>query len=60
MFNVQYLGCNELELQERMRHQSLKSVICYFRPTISDAIKIKTDFAKSLYEIFPDLLKDVN
>lgn len=55
MFNIQYLGCKELELKERMRHNSLQSIAYYFRPTTSDAIKIKTDFTKSLYEIIPEL-----
>lgn len=55
MFNVQYLGCKELELKERMRHNSLQSVACYFKPTTSDAIKVKTDFTKSLYEVIPEL-----
>lgn len=55
MFNIQYLNCKEIELKERMRHSSLQSVTCYFRPTISDAIKVKTDFTKSLYDIIPEL-----
>lgn len=57
MFNVQYLGCKELELKERMRHSNLQSVACYFRPTTSDAIKVKTEFTKSLYEVIPELNK---
>lgn len=55
MFNVQYLNCKEIELAERMRHKSILSVYKYYRPTVSDQIKIKTEFAKSLYELIPDL-----
>lgn len=55
MFNVQYLNCKELELKERMRHSNLQSVACYFRPTTSDAIKVKTEFTKSLYQVIPEL-----
>lgn len=58
MFNVQYLNCKELELKERMRHNSLQSVASYFRPTTSDAIKLKTDFTESLYDIIPELKKE--
>lgn len=55
MFNVQYLNCKALELKERMRHSNLLSVSRYFRPTLSDQIQIKTDFAHSLYEVIPEL-----
>lgn len=55
MFNVQHLGCKEIELMQRMRHSSLASISFYFKPTLSDQIKIKTDFADSLYALIPDL-----
>ena len=55
MFNVQYLNCKEVELKERLRHNSLASVAYYFRPTTSDMIKIKTEFTKDLYEVIPEL-----
>ena len=55
MFNVKYLKCNELQLKERMRHNSLQSVAAYFKPTISDAIEVKTDFTRTLYDIIPEL-----
>lgn len=55
MFNVKYLKCNELQLKERMRHNSLQSVATYFKPTISDAIEVKTDFTRALYDIIPEL-----
>ena len=60
MFNVQYLNCKEVELAERMRHKSIMSVYKYYRPTVSDQIKIKTEFAKSLYELIPELRRDNN
>ena len=55
MFNINHLNCREIELAKRMRHSKLRSVYKYFRPTLSDAIKIKTDFVESLYEIMPEL-----
>lgn len=58
MFNVQYLDCKEVELAERMRHSSVNSVQKYYRPTISDQIKIKTDFANSLYDVIPELRRE--
>lgn len=58
MFNVQHLGCREVELKERMRHASILSVASYFHPTISDSIKVKTEFAESLYQIIPLLKKE--
>lgn len=58
MFNVQYLNCKEIELKERMRHNSLQSVAFYFQPTTSDSIKLKSDFTKNLYDIIPELKGD--
>ncbi|WP_339365743.1 tyrosine-type recombinase/integrase [Vallitalea maricola] len=55
MFNIKYLGCKEIELMQRMRHSNLASVAFYFKPTVSDQIKIKTDFANSLYKVIPNL-----
>jgi len=55
MFNVQHLNCKEVELADRMRHKSILSVYKYYRPTVSDQIKLKTDFANSLYEMIPEL-----
>ncbi len=57
MFNVQYLNCKAIELQARLRHKTLHSVSCYFKPTIEDAIKIKTDFTESLADVIPEILK---
>ena len=55
MFNVQYLNCKAVDLADRMRHKSVVSVYKYYRPTVSDQIKIKTEFTESLYEIIPEL-----
>lgn len=55
MFNVMYLGCKELELKERLRHNSVTSVAYYFRPTTSDMIELKTKFAEDLYKVIPEL-----
>lgn len=55
MFNVQYLNVKEVELARLLRHRSVNSVLCYYRPTTSDKINLKTEFANSLYEIVPSL-----
>ncbi len=58
MYNVMYLNVKEVELARLLRHSSLASVYCYYRPTTSDQIKLKTDFANSLYEVIPNLKRD--
>ena len=55
MFNIQYLNVKEVELARLLRHRSVNSVLIYYRPTTSDKIKLKTEFANSLYEIIPSL-----
>lgn len=55
MFHIQYLKYNKLELKERLRHRSVSSVEKYYKPTISDSISIKTDFADNLYALIPSL-----
>lgn len=55
MFQVQYMKMNALQLRLALRHKNLTSVQVYFRPTISDEIKIKTDFITDLYDIVPEL-----
>ncbi|MBR2675728.1 MAG: site-specific integrase [Solobacterium sp.] len=55
MFQVMYLGVKEVELAKLMRHSNLSSVLCYFQPTITDQIKLKTEFVESLYEVVPAL-----
>ena len=58
MFNVQYLNCKEVDLAERMRHRSVLSVYQYYRPTVSEQIKMKAEFAESLYEAVPELRRE--
>lgn len=60
MFHVQHLKYNALELKERMRHNSISSVSKYYKPTIIDSIKIKTDFANNLYDLIPSLKKGLD
>lgn len=55
MYNVIYLNVNILELKEKMRHRSLASVTHYYRPTLSDKIKLKEEFTKDLYSVIPEL-----
>ena len=55
MFNVLYCGVNEAQLAKLLRHSNINSVMCYYQPTISDQIKLKTAFANSLYEVIPEL-----
>lgn len=55
MFNVKYLNVKEVELARLLRHSNTSSVLCYYRPTTSDQIQLKTKFANSLYEIIPSL-----
>lgn len=55
MYNVQYLKCGQLELQMKLRHSTPLSTYCYYKPTISDQIELKTNFANSLYELIPEL-----
>jgi integrase/recombinase XerD len=55
MFHVQHLRYKSVELKDRMRHNSIASVSKYYKPTLSDSIKIKTNFANNLYELIPSL-----
>lgn len=55
MFNVQYCGVNATKLADLLRHNSLGSVMCYFRPTISDQIELKTASIEAMYEAIPEL-----
>lgn len=55
MFHVQHLNYKDLELMERMRHKNVATVAKYFKPTTSDAISLKTDFADNLYSLIPEL-----
>lgn len=60
MYHVKHLKYNRLELMNRMRHSSVASVSKYYKPTLSDSIKTKTDFANSLYELIPSLNEGEN
>lgn len=55
MFNVQHRGIKIVELKELMRHRSIQTTIIYYRPTTSDAVKLKTEFTEDLYELCPAL-----
>lgn len=57
MHTIKYRGdkVNRMQLAELMRHSNVSSVDIYYRPTISDKIKLKTDFNDYLYEIIPEL-----
>ena len=44
-----------VELSKLMRHSSISSTLIYYNPTISDKIKLKTEFTKELYSILPEL-----
>lgn len=55
MYHVMYLKVKILELKEKMRHKSLTSVTRYYKPTLSDKIKLKEEFTKDLYSVIPEL-----
>lgn len=55
MFHVMYCGVPAQQLAKLLRHSNINSVMCYYQPTISDQIKLKTKFAESLYELVPGL-----
>lgn len=55
MFMVQYKNIKAFDLKILMRHKSIHSVFVYYKPTDEDISKLKNDFAKSLYDIIPDL-----
>lgn len=48
-------GIKRLELQILLRHKSIDSVACYFRPTTSDIIRIKELYEGELHADIPDL-----
>lgn len=55
MFQIQYMHRDSVELAALMRHKSLASVMKYYRPTITDKIKIKESFTEELYSLIPEL-----
>ena len=50
-------GMGRLELKEHLRHRSLDSVACYYRPTTSDIIRTKMVFEEALIADVPELLE---
>lgn len=57
MYQVKYMGRNELELMYLMRHSSLKSVEAYFKPTLKDQLELKKEFEESLMMSIPNLMR---
>lgn len=55
MFNVQYCHANAAKVADLLRHNSLSSVMCYFKPTISDQIELKNKAIEDMYEAIPEL-----
>ena len=55
MFQIQHMHRDSVELAALMRHKSIASVMKYYRPTISDKIKLKKSFTEELYSLIPEL-----
>ncbi len=55
MFQIQHRHIDAVQLAEMMRHKSVSSVMKYYRPTISDKIKLKEKYTADLYSIIPEL-----
>ena len=55
MFNVQYCHTNSIKLADLLRHNNLESVMCYYNPTISEQIELKTKAIEDMYEAIPQL-----
>lgn len=55
MFQIQYRHIDAVQLANMMRHKSVSSVMKYYRPTISDKIRLKENFTQDLYGLIPDL-----
>ena len=55
MFQIQHMHRDSVELATLMRHKSIASVMKYYRPTISDKIKLKESFTEELYSLIPEL-----
>lgn len=58
MFNVMYCHYTATKVADLLRHRSLGSVMCYFKPTISDQIQLKTASIESMYEVIPEMRRD--
>ncbi|EJT5930516.1 site-specific integrase [Clostridium perfringens] len=48
-----------LVLQKLMRHKSISSTMVYYNPTPEDEFEIKTDFQKELYNMIPELKRNL-
>lgn len=55
MFNIQFCHANAVKVAELLRHRSLQSVMCYFKPTISDQIRLKDAAIEDMYSVIPEL-----
>lgn len=53
MYRVQYLHMDILDLAVFLRHKSTSSVMKYYRPTVSDQIRIKERYEKALHKHIP-------
>lgn len=58
MFNVQYCHVNEAELADLLRHKTTAAVKCYYKPTKSDQIALKTASLDEMYNQIPGLKRD--
>ncbi len=56
MFLKKYLNKSALDLMYALRHSSLSSVACYFRPDDDDLFEANTKAALSLYKVVPELM----
>lgn len=55
MFQIQERHMDAVQLAKMLRHKSVSSVMKYYRPTISDKIRIKEEYTKDLYSLIPEL-----
>lgn len=55
MFQIQNRHIDAVQLAEMMRHKSVASVMKYYRPTISDKIKLKEEYTADMYSMIPEL-----
>ncbi len=60
VYMAAYCGIDELKLSKMLRHHSIATVMTYYHMTASDQIKLKTDYAESLYAKIPSLRRDYN
>ena len=58
MFNVLYCHTDAATLADLLRHRSLGSVMCYYNPTISEQIALKTSAIEDMYDAIPALKRE--